>query len=107
MPISVFTYSDHSKIVSSSPSKEKKPVEPFLEAPEQVFLLSTLIYIKENLQQITKTMLKFYSFAIIVPAFKKTCKRLLKARTSDVYQNRSYIKCYNFCQQYKNRFATA
>ena len=50
MPISAFTHSDHFKIVSSSPSNEKKPVEPFLKALEQVFLLSTLIYIKENLQ---------------------------------------------------------
>ena len=29
----------------------------------------------------------------------------LKAKTSDVYHNRSYMECYNFCQQYKDYFA--
>ena len=30
----------------------------------------------------------------------------LKAKTPDVYRNRSHMECYNFCQQYKDHFAT-
>ncbi len=30
----------------------------------------------------------------------------LKAKTLDVYCNRSYMECYNFCQQYEDHFTT-
>ena len=30
----------------------------------------------------------------------------LKAKTPNIYCNRSHIECYNFCQQYKDHFAT-
>ncbi len=30
----------------------------------------------------------------------------LKAKTPDVYRGRSYIECYNFCQQFEDHFAT-
>ena len=35
------------------------------------------------------------------------CESLLKAKFLDLYYSKSYIKCYNFCQQYENYFATA
>lgn len=39
------------------------------------------------------------------------CKRdlsgdKLKAKSSDIYCGRLYIKCYNFCQQCENYFVT-
>ena len=30
----------------------------------------------------------------------------LKARSPDIYHGKSYMDCYNFCQQYENNFAT-
>lgn len=35
---------------------------------------------------------------------KKRKKRPLKAIALDIYLNKFYIKCFNFCQQSKNLF---
>lgn len=41
------------------------------------------------------------------PPFDGLHKKPLKAKLSDVYCGKSYIECYNFCQQCKNYFANA
>lgn len=33
--------------------------------------------------------------------------KAIKARSSDVYYERSHMECYNFCQWCKNNFATS
>ena len=51
-------------------------------------------------------VLKFYSLATVVSAFNRTDERPLKARVLDVYRDKSHMKCYNFCSQFKDYFAT-
>ena len=71
---------------------------------------STARYWEKDFQQIFKTVLEAKAFA---PApqplvfFEKTCKKFLKVKFSDLYCNKTYIECYNFCQQCKDYFATA
>ena len=59
-------------------------------------------YIKENLQKILKTVLEAR-----FPPSDKLCKKLLKAKSSDIYCNKSHIEYYNFYQQCKNYFIIA
>ena len=40
-------------------------------------------------------------------ALAEPWKRLLKARTPEIYWSKSHMKCYHFCQQYENRFKTS
>ena len=49
-------------------------------------------YIKENLQKILRTILEAYISLFVGPY-----EKLLKARSPNVYCNKSYIECYNFC----------
>ena len=41
------------------------------------------------------------------PAIEGSRERPLKARLPDVYRGDNHMACYNFCQQYKDHFATA
>ena len=59
-------------------------------------------YTEENLQRILKAVLEAQ-----VLAFDEPCKKLLKARSPDVYCGKSHMECYNFCQQYEDHFTTA
>ena len=59
-------------------------------------------YTEEDLQRILKVVLETE-----VLVYNKSCEKPLKTRSSDVYRGKSYMECYNFCQQYENHFATA
>lgn len=98
MPTSSSIHLDRSRIIFLSPIKKKKPIKPFSETPEQAPLPLVLVYSEEDLQQIIRIVLKFYSLIVVVLAFNKTCERPLKARASNVYSSKSYIEYYNFCQ---------
>ena len=39
--------------------------------------------------------------------FNRFFIKLLKTKSLDVYYNKSYIKCYNFYQEYEDHFAIA
>ena len=59
-------------------------------------------YTEEDLQRILRTVFKAQASPSDSPR-----EKLLKARSPDVYCGKSHIECYNFCQQYKDHFATA
>lgn len=55
-------------------------------------------YIKDDFQQILKTVLKARSLTACGPdqrTFKDPPERVLKPRTPDIYKAQSYIDCYN------------
>ena len=77
-------------------------------------------YSKDDLQQIFKTVLEAWASAPTpapalvlasapapAPIVAEVPWEKLKAYSPDVYRRKSYIDCYNFCQQYKNYFAIA
>ena len=70
-------------------------------------------YLKNDLQQILKTVLDFRPFVpLLAPApacqqYKSLYKRLLKAEFLDVYWDTTHLKCYNFFQQCEDYFAIA
>ena len=59
-------------------------------------------YTEEDLQRILKTVLE----ARALPS-DGIREKPLKARSPDVYCGKSYMECYNFCQQCEDHFATA
>ena len=59
-------------------------------------------YIEEDLQRIFKTILEARA-----PLSNDVCEKPLKAKSPDVYRGKFQMECYNFCQQYKDHFATA
>ena len=107
-------------LLDSSPSLESE----FFEQPAGYWrakLLITVvsvtatdvsIYIKNDLQQIFKTILEAGGPALApalapVPATsEEPWDKLLKARSPDVYYEKSHMDCYNFCQQWENYFVT-
>ena len=68
-------------------------------------------YSKDDLQQIFKTVLEAQTPAPTptpaLTASEEPQDKLLKARSLDVYCEKSHIDCYNFYQQSENYFATA
>ena len=60
------------------------------------------IYPEKNPQKIFKTVLEIRIFFC-----NKPCKKLLKARLSNEYCDKSHMKCYNFWQKYEDQFAIA
>ena len=80
-------------------------------------------YSEDDLQQILKTVLEARVPApapVLAPAsvlaplpapapapiVAEAPREKLKARSPDLYRGKSYIDCYNFCQQYEDHFAT-
>ena len=59
-------------------------------------------YTEEDLQRILRTI-----FEARAPLSDGTHEKPLKAKSLDVYFGKSYMECYNFCQQYEDQFATA
>ena len=103
LTINLFAFSNQSRIVSSSLSikgQDKYSLEILKQAP-----LLLQLYTKKQLQQIMWKTLESQSSMLTTPAFNKTCKRLLKVRALDIYQDKSQIECYNICKQYKDQFA--
>ena len=76
-------------------SHDKAPVNPPTVEPPVVK------YTEEDLQRILRTV-----FEARAPPSDGVCENPLKARSSDVYRGKSYIECYNFCQQCEDHFAT-
>ena len=54
-------------------------------------------YMQKDMDHLLQTFLQ---------ASKVGFRDKLKAKTLDVYRNRFYMECYNFCQQCKDYFAT-
>ena len=101
--INLFACSNQSKIVFSSLSIEGQD-KYFLGILEQA-PLSSQLYTKKQLQKIMWNALESQSSMPITPAFNETCKRLLKVRALDVYQDKSQMEYYNICKQCKDYFA--
>lgn len=86
----------------SSPQSEffKQPAGPLgAKFPDAVIPTATFAipkYVEEDLQQILKIVLEVWTLA----TSEEPQDKLLKARSLNVYYERSYIECYNFCQQY-------
>ena len=77
---------------------------------------SVLKYSKDDLQQILKAVLEARApipipaptpTPVPAPVVSEVLWEKLKTRSLDVYCGKSYMDCYNFCQQCKNYFATA
>ena len=69
-------------------------------------------YSENDLQRILKAVLEAQTPAptpALAPALiiSEAPWEKLKARSLDVYHGKSYMDCYNFCQQCENYFATA
>ena len=69
-------------------------------------------YLRDDLQQILRTILDFRPFAplpVLIPAphYKGFHKTLLKVWFLYVYQNKSHIEYYNFFPHCKDHFAIA
>ena len=76
-------------------SHGKNPVNPSVKP-------SVAKYTEKDLQKILKTVLEAQ-----VPPSHGPREKPLKARLPDIYCDKSHIKCYNFCQQCEDHFATA
>ena len=75
---------------------------------------SVLKYSEDDLQRILKAVLEAEApIPISIPAptpaliVAETPWEKRKVRSPDVYRGKSYVDCYNFCQQCENYFATA
>ena len=111
----------------SSPSPESgdklfdQPAGPLGTKPSVANALATtnvFKYSKDNLQQILKAVLEARALVptlapVPTPApalasiVAKVPQEKLMACFPDIYHGKSYIDCYNFCQQCKDYFATA
>ena len=69
--------------------------------------LSGRLYIEKEFQKIIWIVLKPQHPTPVLSALSRTRKRSLKTRVLDVHYDKSHMKCYNFCQQYKDHFAIA
>lgn len=58
-------------------------------------------YTEEDLQRILKTILEVWAQIIS----KKFLNKSLEACVPDMYCDKFYIECYNFCRQYEDYFA--
>lgn len=65
--------------------------------------LFILKYTKKDLQWFLKTVLETQT----PTNSEESQDKSLKACFLDIYCGKSYIKCYNFCQQYEDHFAIA
>ena len=76
-------------------------------------IFSVARYLKNNLQQIFRTVLDFkplcaLALAFIVPQqYEGLWKRSLKIWSPDVYHSKTHLKYYNFFQKCKDHFTTA
>lgn len=64
-----------------------------------------LEYSKDDLQQIFKAVLETRTSTVTAPLPEDLWERLLKVRFPDIYQGKTDMKCYNFCQRCKDYFA--
>ena len=103
---------------NSSPSPEseisKQPERPLGPKPPADTSISK--YFEDDLQRIFKTVLEAQApIPVPAPAFallsasvvSEVLREKLKACSLDIYRGKSYMDCYNFCQQCEDYFATA
>ncbi len=88
-------FADYDKDYKDILGSNKLPVWP-LEAPE----IDVVHYTKKDLQQIIQLVFQAQI------SKKRSSGDKLKVRSPDVYCGRSQIECYNFCQIFKDHFAT-
>ena len=98
------TFSDSSLPPKSGISEQ--PNRP----PRPKFFADTNVpkYSKDNLQWIFKAVLEAWAPALAsasAPVVFEVLWEKLKARFPSVYREKSYIDCYNFCQQCEDYFA--
>lgn len=74
----------------------KTPNTRLFEAPK----IDAVYYTKKDLQQNIQSVLQAQ-----VPKRRLSGDKL-KAKSPDVYCTKFHLECYNFCQPYKNHFAT-
>lgn len=70
------------------------------------FFLLVSRYFRDNLWLILKILLKVKSFATTL-LLKKSQNKFLKTQFPNIYQSKTYIEYYNFCQKFKDYFAIA
>lgn len=102
-PFMVFFYfsplSELNNKLSDQPTRLSGPHLAIV--PTTSLLIS--MYIKEDLQQILKTVVE----ARASTTSKESQNKYLKTHSLEMYCDKSQKKCYYFCQQYKDYFATA
>ena len=94
---------------------ESKP--PIANAPAAISIPK---YFEDDLQRILKAVLEARAPAptpalvpipapapVFAPIIAKASREKLKTRSPDIYRGKSYMNCYNFCQQCEDYFATA
>ena len=118
------TFTEDSNCCTPAPAARRDPtpvVRPVV-APLVAFGSAdsfVMRYLKDNLQQIVKTIFKARPLPPLAPAlvpapvvavapqYEGRCKRLLNAGFLDIYWDKTHLKYYNFFQQCKDHFATA
>ncbi len=84
-----------SEALAGPPQAPPRPLQaPPLPVPQDP---GANCYSQQNLDRIIQTFLQ---------VSKGGSGAKLKAKTPDVYRNRSHMECYNFCQQCEEHFAT-
>ena len=104
---------------SSSPSKSEffKQLVGLSRTNLPIFVIPAITtdvpkYLKDDMQRILKLVLEVQTTApasasALAPATFAEPWKKLKAYSMDIYCGKSYINCYNFCQQCEDYFATA
>ena len=100
---------------SSPPPKSEfseQPVGPSGAKPPVTVIPATNVpkYSKDDLQRIFKTVLEARAPAPTstpAPVVSEVPQDKLKARSLNIYCEKSHMDCYNFCQQCEDYFATA
>ena len=89
---------DHKNPLGSNKSKLSKALTKPSQALFSTFPVPDVArYTQKDIDHLLQTFLQ---------ASKGGSEDKPKAKTLYVYRGRSHIKCYNFCQQYKDHFAT-
>ena len=93
---------DPSRFLFFSKSSYDKPLIdfPIVHSIISLFELFITKYIKEDLQKIFKLILKAH-----ISLFDGSCKKPLKAESSNIYCDKFHMEYYNFCQQFKDYFS--
>ena len=75
---------------------------------------SVVRYLKDDLQQILRTVLDSRPLALVLapiiataPHYQSPREQLLKTWFANIYWDKTHLECYNFFQKCKDHFATA
>lgn len=96
--------------IDSEINELKAPFVPstlgFISSPTTHAASFVVKYLEDDLQSILKTVLEGKTLAPIA-LLEGLQEKLLKTRFLNIYQGKTHIKYYNYCQQYENHFAIA